>query len=1364
MAATIRKFVKVKPFKADTQPGRNLNTIRLGVNRLGTLTDGIQASVKETATLIKFEKEYLKKDTKEDTKESKNEIREKKTLFERDRKKVKRLFKKKKRDQREKESELGVEEGEKEAQKQIRKQDKPIKGLLGFLGSLLGTVFKYFITFAAIDWLSDPKNGKRLEAVIKLLFTIGKFAYNITKLGVGLLFDGITNLVSAFQEGNAVSRVFNFFKGALQILGGVAALRTAQYMIMPWKVLKDIRLLRSLFSGVGEAQAEADHSEKVRRTGYRDKKTGVIYSEEEYKQMQKSAQRADAKRGAKAGKGMKSDLYSTEFENRFVSQMERKQKGPFQKMRQRSRIAGKKLNKGFGKVAGKLGGKLNVGMSVIGGAGRIASGLASGESAGKAVGAGVGQAAGGLIGGIAGTALLGPFLGPFAPIVGNAIGSFLGEWVGGELGPIMEPIFKPIQRYFGMVFDLLKSVFSPIIDSLGEVFSAFFDVVGELAGVLFKAAQILGEFVGFVLGPIFDGIGKVVNFVVSQAKRLMDPGSMAAGFFDAITFNLFDADGYNKKAAGGEVKAPPSRAAGGDTTYTDGATGMLRTTGGVLLNTMVGSFGMFGPAGANVKQAMSGDIARLSQTFGVASGGSGSTGSASITRSGGTDVDFGSSSKEGEADRALQKSSAIHNKLISGFESFNKLLVDGIRVFNPEYMTEDSGQGNAPGAGSTPASSNNVARSSGPPSLGSTDVQANIQAILKAADEMNYTGDKAAILAIAKGESGIKGIPEQPITSAQRASEVWPPPAGFTVAEAQSLLDKGGWRALYNEAYGWKGNSLGNRPGTNDGSDFIGRGFIQITGRHNYKDIGDRIGVDFMSNPDALLDKDIAAKATIAFMQRGGSPKDMESALRAVGGIEEGWPKKRRYYADFNQLASQGKLKLASAGGKIILEMDAGGEVDKDGRSKDPKMLKRLETYKQGVRDGIAKMAAGGELDKLDFAKGARKANSKRGMCVAGVIYTAEANGALMGAPEVSGGVDPNNHPRGLMSWAVKKGYGSIPGTKGKPRNIKGPFGTFGVTSMTETEWADAVVDGLIPNGSLIFNTRHGWDWNGGSSGNDAAIAQDGGARLWSGHWQYDFKHKGKTVGAVYNDVKEIVALTHPSGNTQAHDGLSSSGDNTSSDSDSGGNNAGGSQTPAATPSPKPVTVDSMVESTVGGLKKLIEIFGGDASAFGPVTSDPDRGSDAPVDKRITPGAVTKTDETGATVKANPPGALAPGQRPDIALTSAQLKVSKKARKEADALGLTGMEKEKYVAGRVMGTIADPGITEASNTRSAMVSKMRALDDKAKRQTDAEMAGPMILETPVPVPTPQAGSLNSGGGSTPVVIRTSPSPMLTGKQ
>lgn len=50
--------------------------------------------------------------------------------------------------------------------------------------------------------------------------------------------------------------------------------------------------------------------------------------------------------------------------------------------------------------------------------------------------------------------------------------------------------------------------------------------------------------------------------------------------------------------------------------------------------------------------------------------------------------------------------------------------------------------------------------------------------------------------------------------------------------------------------------SLGNtQPG--DGRRFKGRGLIQITGRANYKSIGDSLGVDFISNPTLLGGKNI---------------------------------------------------------------------------------------------------------------------------------------------------------------------------------------------------------------------------------------------------------------------------------------------------------------------------------------------------------------------------------------------------------------------------------------------------------------------------------------------------------------------------
>lgn len=52
---------------------------------------------------------------------------------------------------------------------------------------------------------------------------------------------------------------------------------------------------------------------------------------------------------------------------------------------------------------------------------------------------------------------------------------------------------------------------------------------------------------------------------------------------------------------------------------------------------------------------------------------------------------------------------------------------------------------------------------------------------------------------------------------------------------------------------------LGNtQPG--DGVKFHGRGYVQLTGRRNYQDMSNRLGVDLVSNPGLALETDIAAR------------------------------------------------------------------------------------------------------------------------------------------------------------------------------------------------------------------------------------------------------------------------------------------------------------------------------------------------------------------------------------------------------------------------------------------------------------------------------------------------------------------------
>jgi len=60
----------------------------------------------------------------------------------------------------------------------------------------------------------------------------------------------------------------------------------------------------------------------------------------------------------------------------------------------------------------------------------------------------------------------------------------------------------------------------------------------------------------------------------------------------------------------------------------------------------------------------------------------------------------------------------------------------------------------------------------------------------------------------------------------------------------------------------------GNR-NTGDGYKFRGRGYLQLTGRVNYKAFGDYIGVDLISNPDLVATKYALTSAAWFFEKKG---------------------------------------------------------------------------------------------------------------------------------------------------------------------------------------------------------------------------------------------------------------------------------------------------------------------------------------------------------------------------------------------------------------------------------------------------------------------------------------------------------------
>lgn len=98
------------------------------------------------------------------------------------------------------------------------------------------------------------------------------------------------------------------------------------------------------------------------------------------------------------------------------------------------------------------------------------------------------------------------------------------------------------------------------------------------------------------------------------------------------------------------------------------------------------------------------------------------------------------------------------------------------------------------------------------------------------------------------GGFAIRDLTENINYTARRMAEVWP----NRFASAEDV------KRRYGTAQGWQkkafddiyGGRMGNRPGTRDGSTYIGRGGPQITGRDGYRQVGRRCGLDLLGSPE----------------------------------------------------------------------------------------------------------------------------------------------------------------------------------------------------------------------------------------------------------------------------------------------------------------------------------------------------------------------------------------------------------------------------------------------------------------------------------------------------------------------------------
>ena len=108
----------------------------------------------------------------------------------------------------------------------------------------------------------------------------------------------------------------------------------------------------------------------------------------------------------------------------------------------------------------------------------------------------------------------------------------------------------------------------------------------------------------------------------------------------------------------------------------------------------------------------------------------------------------------------------------------------------------------------------------------------------------------------------------------------------------------------------------------------------------------------------------------------------------------------------------------------------------------------------------------------------------------------------------------------------------------------------------------------------------------------------------------------------------------------------------------------------------------------------------------------------------------------------NPPGALAPGQRPDRALTSEQLKIAQQTREQGKASGLTGEALEKSVAAAVMASYSTTQQTPAQISQSSTQAQQ---NQQLSQQITPDRKGQTIIfQQPS---QSQSLSYSTGGGS-----------------
>jgi hypothetical protein len=131
-------------------------------------------------------------------------------------------------------------ESRKPKSKDDAKKNPIIKGALNGLDAIVnffGNLFKWFVGYKIVEWVSKKENLKKVQNFSKLFLGIIKFVSTVVGFGVDKLLGGIDKIVN----GDGISKAFG-------VLEAVVGFFTLKWLANPLKIISDIKGIAGLFT------------------------------------------------------------------------------------------------------------------------------------------------------------------------------------------------------------------------------------------------------------------------------------------------------------------------------------------------------------------------------------------------------------------------------------------------------------------------------------------------------------------------------------------------------------------------------------------------------------------------------------------------------------------------------------------------------------------------------------------------------------------------------------------------------------------------------------------------------------------------------------------------------------------------------------------------------------------------------------------------------------------------------------------------------------------------------------------------------------------------------------------------------------